>query len=181
MSQKKYDILIVQALLKGENHIRGLSKDLGTNQTTISRKIAELYNDNVVDYKIKGRNKVFYLKKTLEAKEHAYMAEIHKLLEAINKYPRLRRIAELVSGMKAGMVIVFGSYAKGNVHNESDIDIYADTRSKKVKEQLGLIDSRISAKIGRYTPDNLLINEINKNHIILKGLEQFYEKYGFFS
>ena len=67
MSQKHYDLMVVEALLRKENHIRGLAKDLGTNQTTISRKVLKLYATNVVDFRFQGKNKVFFLKKTLEA------------------------------------------------------------------------------------------------------------------
>ncbi len=63
MSQKNYKIMIIFSLLIKENHIRGLAKEIGTNQTTISRKINELFEENVVDSKIEGKNKVFFLKK----------------------------------------------------------------------------------------------------------------------
>ena len=50
-----------------------------------------------------------------------------------------------------------------------------------LKKEIELIDSRLSVKIGRYDRENLLIKEIESNHIILKGIEQFYEKNRFFS
>ena len=42
------------------------------------------------------------------------------------------------------------------------------------------INSRLSIKIGKYNKDNLLIKEIEKNHVIIKGVEIFYEKYKIF-
>jgi len=63
MSQNDYKIKIAESLQKKENHIRGLAKELNTNQTTIARKINELFKENVVDYKKEGRNKVYFLKK----------------------------------------------------------------------------------------------------------------------
>ena len=51
MSQKDYNIKIINALLKSENHIRGLARLLNTNQTTIARKVKELYENNIVDFK----------------------------------------------------------------------------------------------------------------------------------
>ncbi len=63
MPQNYYKLKIVEALLRKENHIRALAKQLKTNQTTIARKVKELYNENVVDYKQEGRNKVYFLKK----------------------------------------------------------------------------------------------------------------------
>lgn len=181
MSQKDYDVEIVAALLKSENHIRGLAKLLGTNQTTIARKVQELYKNNVVDFKREGKNKVVFIKKTLEAKQCAYNVEIQKFLELLKKHPILRRIVELIKkNEKISIAILFGSYAKGTAKKDSDIDIYLDTTNIRLKEQVELIDSKLSVKIGRYNKDSILIKEIEKNHIIIKGIEQYYEKNKFF-
>ena len=181
MSQNNYNIRIVESLLKTENHVRGLAKALNTNQTTIARKAQELYKDNIVDFKQEGRNKVFFLKKTLEAKQYACFAEAHKLLEAIRKYPQIRRIVEQVSkNEKIHLAALFGSYAKGVATKDSDIDIYIDTKNNRLKEEVELIDSKISVKIGKYNQDGLLIKEIEKNHAVIKGIELYYEKNRFF-
>jgi predicted nucleotidyltransferase len=177
MSQINYNIKIVEALLKSENHIRGLAKALNTNQTTIARKARELYEDNIVDFKQEGKNKVFSLKKTLEAKQYACLVEIYKLLETLMRYPRLRRIVDQIKkNKKITLAILFGSYAKYTAKKDSDIDIYINTKNTRLKEEVELIDSKISLKIGKYDRDSLLIKEIEKNHVILKGAELYYEK-----
>lgn len=63
MSQNNYNTKIIESLLKSNNHIRALAKLLSTNQTTIARKTKELYKDNIIDFKIEGKNKVLFLKK----------------------------------------------------------------------------------------------------------------------
>ena len=172
---------IIESLLRSENHIRGLAKLLGTNQTTIARKEQELHKENILDWKQEGRNKVVFLKKSLEAKQYVCAVEIQKLLETVKKYPRLRRIIEVMQKKeKISLAVLFGSYAKGTAHKESDIDIYIYTTDTKIKEEVEIIDSKISVKIGSYNQDSLLIKEINKNHIILKGVELYYEKNKFF-
>ncbi len=181
MSQKNYDLMIVEALLRKENHIRGLAKDLGTNQTTVSRKVLKLYHANVVDFRFQGKNKVFFLKKTLEAKQYACIAELYKLLAAIKKYPRLRLITERIrSNDKISLAILFGSFAKGNAGKESDIDVYIDTVDRETRDEISDIDTKLSVKIGRYDTQSLLIKEIEKNHVIIKGVEEYYEKSKFF-
>lgn len=182
MSQNNYKLLIAQSLLRNENHIRGLAKDLSTNQTTISRKIMELYQENIVDYKQEGKNKVFFLKKTIEAKQYACIVELYKLFDALKKYPQLRIIFEKIrQNNKITLAILFGSYAKGIAAKESDIDIYIDTRNARIKKEVELINSRLSVKIGIYNSQNILIREIKKNHIIIKGVEDYYEKNQFFT
>ena len=181
MSQNNYNIKIIESLLKSENHIRGLAKLLNTNQTTIARKVKELCKENVVDFKIEGKNKVVFIKKSLEAKQYAYTAETQKLLGTLKKYPRLRRIIELIkNNKKIDLAILFGSYSKGSANKDSDIDIYMDTTNSNLKEEVALIDSKISVKIGKYNKDSLLIKEIEKSHVIIKGVEIYYEKNKFF-
>lgn len=181
MSQNDYKLEIFESLLTKDKHIRGLAKDLGTNQTTISRKIQELYDDNIVDFRQEGKNKVYFLKKNLEAKQYASIVETHKTLEAIKKYPRLRRIIDNIKENKnISLAVIFGSYAKGTATKESDIDLYIETTDRKIKEETELIDTKLSVKIGEYDKKNILIKEIEKNHIIIKGVERFYEKNQFF-
>lgn len=181
MSQNDYNVKIVEALLKSKNHIRGLARLLNTNQTTIARKVKELFKNNIVDFKQEGKNKVIFLKKTLEAKQYTCQVEAQKLLEILKRYPYLRRIFELIKkNRKISLAILFGSYAKSIAKKESDIDIYIDTINKKLKEEIELIDSKISVKIGKYDKESLLIREIEKNHVIIKGIEIYYEKNKFF-
>jgi len=177
MSQIDYRLKIAESLLRKDNHIRGLAKVLGTNQTTISRKIQQLYKDSIVDFREEGKNKVYFLKKTLEAREYIYIVEKYKTLESVKKYPRLRRIIDKVRENKEILLaVIFGSYAKGTATKESDIDLYIETDNRNIKDSIEQIDTKLSVKIGQYDKKNILIKEIEKDHIIIKGVEIFYEK-----
>jgi predicted nucleotidyltransferase len=182
MEQKDYKIETVLELLKGENHVRGIAKSLATNHMNISRKIKELYNENVVDYKEIGKNKTYFIKKTLEAKAYITMAENYKLLKILKHYSYLRGIIEKTqANNQIKLAILFGSYAKKLAKQDSDIDIYIETEDKKLKHELEQTDSRLNIKIGKFDKNNLLIKEIIKNHVILKGIEDYYDKIEFFS
>ena len=181
MEQKDYKFEIVNVLLNNENHIRAIAKRLNINHMTIMRKIKVLSKENVVDYKQEGKNKTFFLKKTIEAKNYVFSTENYKLNNILKKYPALRGIIEKIQkNKKIKLAILFGSYAKEIAKPESDIDIYIDTDNKKIKDEASLIDSRLSIKIGKYDKSNLLIKEIEKNHVIIKGIEQYYDKSKFF-
>lgn len=181
MEQKDYKMEIVNELLSNENHVRGIAKKLNTNHMNISRKIRELAKENVVDYKTEGKNKTYFLKKTIEARNYIFSAENYKLNKILEKYPNLRNIIEKIQKDKRiKLAILFGSYAKKVSKSDSDIDIYIDTIDKKLKEELSAINSRLSIKIGKYDKSNLLIKEIEKNHVIIKGIEYYYEKNKFF-
>lgn len=181
MEQKDYKLEIVNRLLNNEDHIRELAKKLSTNHMTILRRIKELEKENVVDYKEEGKNKVYFLKKTIEAKSYVFKTENYKLLKLLEKYPRLRNIIEKIQkDRRIKLAILFGSYAKGIAKQDSDIDIYIETQNRKLKQEIQMIDSRLSIKIGKYDKSSLLIKEIEKNHVMIRGVEEYYEKNKFF-
>ena len=175
------DLEIVLLLLRGDNHLRGIAKQLNESHSTVLRKLDKLLKENVVDYKREGKNKVFFVRKTLQAKNYVFNAERYKLIKLLKKYPELNIIIdELVKKCNENLLVLFGSYAKFMAKPDSDIDVYVETRSKGVKEGLGSIHSKIRVKIGSFDIDSPLIEEIIKNHIILRGVEEFYDKTKFF-
>jgi len=181
MEQNNYKLRIVNELIKEKQYARALAKKHKTNHTTILRKLKELFNENVLDFKRQGKNKIYFLKNTSEAKSYIFMAENYKLNQLLKKYPNLRKIIEKIQkNKKIKLAIVFGSYAKGLAKKTSDIDIYVETVNKEIKKELEIINSKASIKIGKYDSANLLIKEIEKNHVIIKGVEIFYEKHKFF-
>jgi len=181
MEQKDYILEIIKQLIKGGNHVRGIAKELNTNHMLIVRKIKELFRNNIVDFKQEGKNKSYFLKRTIEAQVYILMAEHYKLLQIIGKYPTLRRIIEKIQNDKRiKLAILFGSYVKGTATKDSDIDIYLDTRNLNLKRELNPLDLKLSIKIGRYNKKDNLIKEIENNHVIIKGVEEFYEKSKFF-
>lgn len=182
MSQKDYNMEIVLDLLKNSNHIRGLAKQLATNQTTIARKVKELETLNIVDYREEGKNKVYFLKKTIEAEEFVYIGEHNKLIQVLHQFPILRQIvSKIKENSQIKLAILFGSYAKGISKTSSDIDIYIETTNRTIKKELEGLNSKLSIKIGEFNKDNLLIKEIIKNHIVIKGVENYYSKIGLFN
>lgn len=181
MERESYKYRIVNELLKENDHVRSLAKKLKTNHMMVLRKMKELFKSNIVDYKEKGKNKVYFLKKTPEARNFIFMTENYRLIELVKKYPLLRKVIENIqNNQKIKLAVIFGSYAKETAGEDSDIDVYIETANKKIKSELELIDSKISVKTGWYDKANNLIKEIEKNHIIIKGVEAFYEKNKFF-
>ena len=177
MEQKDYKMEIVKNLLKEENHARKIAKNLGTNHMMINRKLAELSKENIVDFEQKGKNKVYFLKRSLEAEMAKILMEEYFLIKILEKYPKLRKVVEKIRKEKRiKLAILFGSYAKKNADKNSDIDIFIESKDASIKKDLMKFDSRINVKLGKYDKNNNLIKEIDKNHIILKGFEEYYEK-----
>lgn len=168
---------IIIALLEEEKHVRGLAQALGTNHVTMLNKLDHLVAENVLDFRKKGRNKVYFLKRSAEVTNYIYIAEIYKVNETIKKYPALRGIIDAVrSNTKIECAVLFGSYAKGTADKTSDIDIFLETRSRHIKQELEQLHSMLSVKIGNIGTGGPLVSEIKKHHVIIKGVELYYEK-----
>ncbi len=178
MVQKRdnVELKIILLLLKRENHVRGLAKDLHESHATILRKLNKLAQEHAVDFRKQGKNKVFFLRKNLIARSYIYKAESHKLSSLLRKYPDLMIIVEeILKKTDERLIVIFGSYAKFNAKKDSDIDLYIETKNRNIKNKVEDIHSRINVKIGPFDMKSNLIKEIIKNHIILRGLEEFYE------
>lgn len=175
MEQKDYRFEILKILSNSREHIRGIAKKLHINHMMIVRKMKELLKMNVVDFDKKGRNQVYFIKDSPEAREFVLMTEHYKLVKLLGKYPFLRDFIEKIQkDKKLRLVLIFGSYAKETADKNSDVDIFIGTLDREIKEKYSN-DSKFSVKIGKLGKDNLS-KEIEKNHIILKGGEIYYDK-----
>ena len=175
----QYEILLL--LLKKEMHGRELAKELKTSLTRVQSILNHLRNANVLDYKAEGKNHIYFIKKNLISKSYIINAENYKLAKILAKHPALEPIfQDIIEKSKCNLIILFGSYAKGVSKEASDIDIYIETTDQKTKEEIQKIYHSLSIKIGMFNPEYLLIKEIIKNHAIIKGAEEYYEKIKFF-
>lgn len=172
---------ILDLLLKGELHPRGIAELLGKNHMTVIRTLNHLAGENVIDFRPSGKNKIYFLKRTIESRNYVMATEYYKLSRAVERYPVLRGIVQAVQGIhEVPLAVLFGSYAKGTAKPDSDIDLFVETRDRSVKKDLEARNSRLSVKLGDFDISNLLIQEMIKDHVILKGVERFYERTGFF-
>lgn len=179
---EQIELEAILALLKyKELHVRGIAKTIYKPHANISRAMKGLLKKNIVDFRFEGKNKVFRLKKGIETLNYTYTAEHFKLLKLLEKYPFISIIIEsILSKTNEKLIIIFGSFAKFNAKKDSDIDIFIETKDRKVKKEVENINSKLGVKIGKFDKNSLLIKEIIKNHVIVKGVEYYYEKNNIF-
>jgi predicted nucleotidyltransferase len=172
---------IVALLLKEDLHARAIAERLASNHATIIRKLRDLEQENVVDFRIEGKNKTYTIKRSLEGRNAAMIAELYRQSMVVSRYPVLRGIFDAVREVPdVPLALLFGSYAKGLATQESDIDIFLETADPSGKKQLELTHSLLSVKTGRFDTDDLLVREIMKDHIIIRGIELYFERTGRF-
>lgn len=174
-----YEVMLL--LLKQELHGREIAKSLKTSLTRVQSILSELRQNNVLDYKVEGKNHIYFIKRNQLSKSFILSAENYKLAKILSRHPQLEPVfQDIIEKSGCSLIILFGSYAKGNPSADSDIDVYMETTDTKIKDEIEKIYDSLSIKIGKFNPDELLIKEIIKNHTIIKGGEEFYEKLGFF-
>jgi predicted nucleotidyltransferase len=178
MNQKRINIEleIMIKLLKSPSHGRQLSKETDIPLTTVQRFLTGMELKNVIDCSTSGRNKIYSVKKNIFAREYTHNAENYKLLKLIGKYEHLEPVISDISKAGCPLIVIFGSYAKFTAKKDSDIDVYLETSDRKVKDKIEMVNSRLSVKIGPFDRDSLLIKEIINDHVIIKGVENFYDK-----
>ena len=183
MVQKKDNLgfKIILALISKKSHLREISRKLNVPHSTILRKIRKLLEKNVLDFFLEGKNKVFFIKNNLKAKNYVFSAEIYKYNQFLEKNPKLSVLFEdILKIAKSNLIVLFGSYAKQNFGKNSDIDIYVNTTDKNLIKNIENLNLKLSVKIGKFDKSSLLIKEIIKDHIIIRGVETFYEYTNFF-
>lgn len=179
-SNLEFELLLI--LANGRAHLREIARTAGAPHSTVMRCLNGLVGENVLDFRPEGRNKSFSIKKNLAAKSRLFMAERYKLQKLLNRYPRLNVIlSDLLSRTSVPLVVLFGSYAKFAAKPGSDIDIYLMSENEEEKKSAQGVHSALSVKIGPLDLQSPLIREIVKNHVILRGEEEFYAKTGFFA
>lgn len=174
MLQKRNDLEIVEQLIKKPMHIRALATKLNIIPSTIQRTIKKLEEQNIVDYQTQGKNKIYQLKKTPEAKQYIFITEHYKLIKIMQK-TELRFIIKQLQEKTNNLIVLFGSYAKNLEKKDSDIDIYIETPDLNLQQELSKISKKLSIKIGNLNKESLLTKEIIKDHIIIQKVERFYE------
>lgn len=167
--------MLVEALRKHPCHIRKLSEELSLIPSTTMRTLRKLEEENVVEGVLQGKNKVYGLKNTPEAKTYLYMVEHYKLISLLQD-AKMRRIITLLQEQTGGeLIVLYGSYAKGLSTEKSDVDLYIETYDEKKKESLQFISEKLSIKMGKLDKETSFAKELMKEHVIVQGVERFYQ------
>ena len=117
-----------------------------------------------------------------------YLTENKRTEEFLNKYSKLRVVKKYIQELNYPfmIVLVFGSYVKGNANDSSDIDVCVICDSLEVKKELNNKLNLLSLKIELHDfsseefvsmikkKENNVGNEILKSNVILYGIENYY-------
>lgn len=176
----KTEFEILEYFIKGKDklfHGRELSRLLNKNQKTISNSLIKLEKKNILSFNYKGKNKYYFLNfDNPTINEIINLVEINKKIKFLNKNITLiDPIRELEKNCN-GILVIFGSYAKGNEKKKSDIDLFLIgniNNLELIKKTYNLKLHIIKSDKKKFKKNNFFIKEIIENHIIIKGVEEF--------
>ena len=141
---------------------RDIAKRLKMNQKTVSNILNKLEKENILKFSYEGKNKYYYLNRfNPSIKEVVKLVEIDRKIRFIARNKNLRELFEKLEEKTQGILIVFGSYARGEDTSKSDIDIAIVTRMESSLD-LKRFEKQINRKINIY---EVRIKECKKEFI----------------
>jgi predicted nucleotidyltransferase len=158
---------------------RDLAKKLKMNQKTISNLLNKLEKLHVLKFSTEGKNKYYFLNVSYpHIKEIIKLIEISKRIKLTEKYKKFIDLFAKLELRVNGILLIFGSYAKFSADERSDLDLLIIGKSKEFGDLEKLYGIKINAvQIDKrnFNKNEILIKEVIKNHVILKGMEEFIE------
>ncbi len=180
MLLNKSELKIFEEFAKNkDNHIYGsaIAQKHNLNQKTISNTLNNLEKHGILKFKREGKNKYYFLNKNnSEIKEIIQLVEINKKINFMKKHAKLRGLFEKLEEKAFGILIVFGSYAKGIEKKDSDLDLFnigGIENVRKLEDSFGIDLNIVKIKKDKFNKNEPFIKEVMENHIILKGVEEF--------
>ena len=156
---------------------RYVAKKLKMNQKTVSNILNKLETAGILKFSIEGKNKYYYLNRfNSNIKEIIKLVEINRKMKFIERHKAIKDLFNKLEERAEGILVVFGSYASFSPSKNSDLDILVLGRIGEIEDLERLYNLKINiVKIDkqRFNKDDILVKEIVKNHVILKGNEEF--------
>lgn len=154
---------------------RDISKRLRMNQKTVSNILNKLEKENILKFSTEGKNKYYFLNKfNPEIKDIIKLVEINRKLRFLEKYKEARNLFLKLEERSTGILIIFGSYANYKSNEKSDLDVFVLGKIKDVNDLEKIYNIRINVvKADKFDINDNFIKEVIKNHIVLRGVEDF--------
>lgn len=172
--------------------IRGIAKRLGKSYTLVYNNIADLEKKDIIKKQDVPPGKIITLNEF--APIHIFIdVELKRKKEFLRKYPWIEVMLEDILKSTTNLffiLLVFGSYAKGAQTTKSDLDLLVIVQGKRDIKEIEDVIRKVYTKVKKASnfidindfkemllnPNALNIgNEARKNHIILYGIEEYYQ------
>jgi DNA-binding Lrp family transcriptional regulator len=158
---------------------RQIANKLKMNQKTVSNIFNKLEKEGVLKYSTEGKNKYYFLNMlNPQIKDIIKMLEITRKNKFIQKHSKLKDLFYSLEKRAKGDLVIFGSYANFTTNKESDLDVFVIGNIREIEDLENLYKIKINVVKStkeKINKDDVFIKEVIKNHIIIKGVEEFVE------
>ncbi len=164
-------------------YLREIAREIQVDVKAVSLQLNRLEKTNILTSIQKGKNKEYSLNLgNYLTLYYIVLAEDFATIEYLDRNFEVKKLVSETADKLGKIAMLFGSFAKGNMTQESDIDILIIDDKKPdlsvFKEVGSLLSREISIKCmseeqfsnGLANKDPLTL-EVAVNHIILKGLD----------
>ena len=165
-------------------YLRQIARQIQVDAKAVSLQLNRLEEANIIISIPKGKNKEYSLKLgNYLSLYYLVLAEAYTTIDYLDRNFDVKKLVSETADNLGKTAILFGSFAKGNMTQESDIDIIIIDDKKPdlsaFKEVGSLLSREISIKFmseqqfsnGLIRKDPLIL-EVVANHIILKGIDK---------
>lgn len=154
------------------------------NQKSTANILHELEEDGFLISENEGKNKYYSLQKAdKEMLLHFILVIEHlRTISFYKKNPLIKEIVAKIKPLCKGILIIFGSYAKGKQKKDSDLDVflvgkYDAQEIKKIGEryniEMNIKQYSLSVFKNPHAAEDYLIKEVIKDHILVNNAEEF--------
>jgi DNA-binding Lrp family transcriptional regulator len=158
---------------------RQVANKLKMNQKTVSNILNQLEKEDILKYSTEGKNKYYFLNMANpQIKDIIKMLEIARKNKFIQKYSKLKDLFYALEKRANGILVIFGSYANFTSNKDSDLDIFVIGRMGNIEDLENFYKIKINivkSSKEKINKKDIFVREIIKNHIIIKGAEEFVE------
>ena len=170
------ELEIFLELYQNQSFGRELARILNQPLKTVQRALTRLESETTIISKMIGKNRIYSLAKNTTARYKFLEAQVYKTQKILCKYPLLKPVCSDICKTTSAPVLIFGSYAKFNAKEQSDIDIHIQTNDIAQKKNIEKLNTNLSAKVGLLGNDPLS-KEIKAHCVILQGYEVYYDAF----
>lgn len=182
LDKNKY--IVLKEFLYNDKGIYGsfVARKNFLNQKTVCNVLKFLEGEGFLKFKSEGKNKIYFLNKDrVGIRDVVKMIEVQSKIGFLERNKKFEKLFLELESMAKGVLIIFGSYAKGLNKSSSDLDVLVIGSIGDVsdlEESFGLEINVVNVKKSKFSLDENFIREVLDNHVVLKGVDEFVDLYG---
>lgn len=161
-----------------------IAKTKKLNQKTVSSYLKRLERQNFLKSITEGKNKLYLLNLNDEQLIVNFISAIEnaRAIRFYQKHPLIKEIITKILPHITGISLIFGSYAKGNEKEGSDLDIFIAGSANEAEIDKIANTYHLEINLKKYTlpefkkalkENDLLAKEVIKSHILMQNAQEF--------